>query len=100
MGPPISSRCLVTFSVASESTAQVDIPQEGAEGVILAQGGRFAGSSLDMKDGKLQYCYNWFNRERYTIESLNRVPTGKTTLRFEFVYDGEGSAREGQRLST
>jgi arylsulfatase len=53
-----------------------------------------------MKDGKLQYCYNWFNRERYTIESLNRVPTGKTTLRFEFVYDGEGSAREGQRLST
>ena len=75
--------------------AQVEIPQEGAEGVILAQGGRFAGWSLYMKDGKLKYCYNWFNRERYTIESPNRVPAGKATLRFEFVYDGGGVGKGG-----
>ncbi len=50
-------------------TADIEIPQEGAQGVIIAQGGRFAGWSLYMKDGKLKYCYNWLDRERYTIES-------------------------------
>jgi Concanavalin A-like lectin/glucanases superfamily len=76
-------------------TAQVEIPQDGAEGVILAQGGRFAGWSLYMKDGKLKYCYNWFNKQRYTIEAPNRVPAGKATLRFEFVYDGGGVGKGG-----
>jgi arylsulfatase A-like enzyme len=76
-------------------TAQVVIPQEGAEGVILAQGGRFAGWSLYMKNGKLKYCYNWFNKQRYTIESPNRVPAGQATLRFEFVYDGGGVGKGG-----
>jgi len=64
-------------------------------GVILAQGGRFAGWSLYMKDGKLKYCYNWFNKERYTIESPNRVPAGKATLRFDFAYDGAGVGKGG-----
>ena len=50
-------------------TAQVGIPQGGAEGVILAQGGRFAGWSLSMKEDKLKYCYNWFNKERYRMDS-------------------------------
>jgi hypothetical protein len=76
-------------------TAQVEIPQEGAEGVILAQGGRFAGWSLYMKDGKIKYCYNWFNKQRYTIESPNPVPAGKAALRFEFVYDGGGVGKGG-----
>jgi len=44
-------------------TAEIEIPQETAQGVIVAQGGRFAGWSLYVKDGKLKYCYNWLNRE-------------------------------------
>jgi hypothetical protein len=76
-------------------SAQVEIPQQAAQGVILAQGGRFGGWSLYMKDGKLKYCYNWFNRQHYTIESPNRVPAGKATLRFEFVYDGGGVGKGG-----
>ena len=76
-------------------TAQVEYLRKGADGVILAQGGRFAGWSLYMKDGKLKYCYNWFNRQRYTIESPNRVPPGKATLRFDFVYDGGGVGKGG-----
>ncbi len=63
--------------------------------MILAQGGRFAGWSLYMKNGKLKYCYNWFNKQRYTIESPNRVPAGQATLRFEFVYDGGGVGKGG-----
>ena len=40
-------------------TADVEIPQGGANGVIIAQGGRFGGWSLYLKDGKPTYCYNF-----------------------------------------
>jgi arylsulfatase A-like enzyme len=69
-------------------TAEVEILQGGEEGVILAQGGRFAGWSLYMKDGKLSYVYNWFGRERYTITAPEPLAPGKATIRFEFAYDG------------
>ncbi len=69
-------------------TAEVEIPQGCAEGVILAQGGRFAGWSLYMIDGKVSYQHNWFGRERYTVTAPEPVAPGQATIRFEFVYDG------------
>jgi arylsulfatase A-like enzyme len=69
-------------------TADVDIPKEGGKGVIICQGGRFAGWSLYMKDGKLSYVYNWFDAFRYTITSKEAIAPGKATIRFEFAYDG------------
>jgi hypothetical protein len=56
----------------------VEVPQETAQGVIIAQGGRFGGWSLYGKDGKLRYCYNWLNRERYTLESKDALPGGQS----------------------
>ena len=67
-------------------TAEVEIPEQGAEGVILAQGGRFAGWSLYMKDGKVSYVHNWVGKERYTITSPEPVTSGKATIRYEFNY--------------
>ena len=58
-------------------TAEVDIPKGGGEGVILCQGGRFAGWSLYMKDGKPSYVHNWVGKERYTITAPQRVPAGQ-----------------------
>ena len=69
-------------------TAEVEVPQGGGEGVILCQGGRFAGWSLFMKDGKASYVYNWFGKERYTIASTDTLPSGKATIQFEFSYEG------------
>jgi arylsulfatase len=69
-------------------TAEVDIPKGGGEGVILCQGGRFAGWSLYMKDGKPSYVHNWVGKERYTITAPRRVPSGRATIRYEFAYDG------------
>jgi arylsulfatase len=69
-------------------TAEVEIPQGGAEGVILAQGGRFAGWSLYMKGGKVSYVHNWVGKERYTITTAEPVAPGKATIRYEFAYDG------------
>jgi arylsulfatase A-like enzyme len=75
-------------------TAEVEVPQ-GANGVILAQGGRFAGWSLYMKDGKPMYAYNWVAKEKYTVAADKPVPAGKATIRFEFAYDGGGAGKGG-----
>jgi arylsulfatase len=83
-------------------TADIEVPKETAQGVILAQGGRFAGWSLYVKDGKLKYCYNWLDRQRYTLESKDTLPDGKVTVKFEFTYDGGGVGKggSGNSLST
>jgi arylsulfatase len=69
-------------------TAQVEIPDRGAEGVILCQAGRFGGWSLYQKGGKPTYTYNFLGLERFTIAAPEAVPAGKATIRFEFNYDG------------
>jgi len=69
-------------------TAEVEIPQGGADGVILSQGGRFAGWSLYMKDGKVSYVHNWVGLERYTITAPEPLAPGKATIHYEFAYDG------------
>jgi hypothetical protein len=69
-------------------TANVEIPKEGADGVILAQGGRFAGWSLYMADDKVSYVHNWVGLERYTITSEDTLTPGKATIRYEFDYAG------------
>jgi arylsulfatase len=69
-------------------TAEVEIPEGGGEGVIVCQGGRFAGWSLYMKDGKVSYVHNWVGKERYTITAPQTVSPGKATIRYEFAYEG------------
>jgi len=78
-------------------TAEVEIPPGGGEGVILCQGGRFAGWSLYMKDGKVSYVHNWVDKDYYTITSPEALPAGKATIRYEFAYDGgkPGSGGKG-----
>ena len=80
---------------SSTITAEVDIPQGGANGVILAQGGRFGGWSLYLKDGKPAYVYNWVGQERYTIAGAQPVPAGKATITLDFAYDGGGRGKGG-----
>jgi arylsulfatase len=76
-------------------TAEVQIPAGGANGVILAQGGRFGGWSLYMQDGKPAYVYNWVGLERYTIAAANPLPPGKAVIRLDFAYDGGGRGQGG-----
>jgi arylsulfatase A-like enzyme len=76
-------------------TATIEVPQSGGDGVIIAQGGRFGGWTLYMKGGKLKYCYNYLNQERYTVESKDALPPGKAVVKLEFKYDGGGVAKGG-----
>src|SRR5688572_24580389 len=76
-------------------TADVDIPQGGANGVMLAQAGRFGGWSLYMKDGKPTYTYNFLGLQRFTVASSQSLATGKATIRYEFASDGPGMGKGG-----
>jgi arylsulfatase A-like enzyme len=76
-------------------TAEVVVPESGSEGVIVAQGGAFAGWSLYVKGGKPVYCYNLFGLQRFKIEGDDSVPPGEHQVRMEFAYDGGGLAKGG-----
>jgi hypothetical protein len=76
-------------------TADVVVPKNGANGVLLAQGGRFGGWALYVKDGKPVYTYNWLGLNRYSVASQQRLAPGKATIRFEFAYDGGGAGKGG-----
>ena len=61
-------------------TAQVVIPVEGAVGVLLAQGGQFAGYSFYIKEKRLHYTHNYVGQQEYTLRSPSEVPAGKRAL--------------------
>jgi arylsulfatase len=81
-------------------TAEVVVPTTGAQGVIIAQGGRFGGWSLYAKDGKLKYCYNLFGIRQFYAEANKMIPPGQHQVRMEFTYDGGGLAKGGVHCST
>ena len=61
-------------------TAELVIPEGGANGVIVAQGGRFAGWSLYIVEGRLAYCHNWFDSDYYYVKTDDPLPTGEVTV--------------------
>jgi arylsulfatase len=76
-------------------TAELQIPEAGAQGVILAQGGRFGGWALYLKDGKPAYTYNFLGLEQFTVASSEALPAGPATVVFDFAYDGGGVGKGG-----
>ncbi len=80
-----------SFSV----TAEVDVPDGGAEGVIIAQGGRFGGWALYAKDGKAKFVYNVLGIQEFATEADAPIPAGTHQVRMEFAYDGGGLAKGG-----
>jgi arylsulfatase len=80
-----------SFSV----TAEVDIPTGGAEGVIIAQGGRFGGWCLYAKDGKAKFVYNVLGIQEFATEADAPIPEGTHQVRMEFSYDGGGLGKGG-----
>lgn len=92
----LTENSVINFKNKSHSiTAEVIVPEAGAEGVIIAQGGLIGGWSLYAKEGKPKYCYNFYGVEQYYIEGTSRIPAGQHRVRMEFAYDGGGLARGG-----
>jgi len=80
-----------SFSV----TAEIELASQPANGVIIAQGGRFGGWSVYARDGKLKFVYNVLGIHEFTTEATEPIPQGKHQVRMEFAYDGGGLAKGG-----
>lgn len=76
-------------------TAQVELPETSASGVLLSQGGYLGGWSFYADDGVLKYAYNFIGLTTTTITSTTPLPSGRHQLRAEFAYDGGGLAKGG-----
>jgi arylsulfatase A-like enzyme len=77
-------------------TAEVEIPAgTTANGILIAQGGRFGGWALYVKDGIVAYDYNFLGINRYTVSAKTKLTPGKHTIVFDFAYDGGGPGKGG-----
>jgi arylsulfatase len=76
-------------------TAEVVVPDDGARGVIISQGGAFAGWCLYAREGRPVYCYNLLGLQHFKIEGDSSLPAGTHQVRMEFAYDGGGLAKGG-----
>ena len=76
-------------------TAELDVPEDGAQGVIIAQGGSIGGWSLYVKDGHPRYCYNLLGVQRFYVGSEKHLSPGTHQVRMEFAYDGPGMGKGG-----
>jgi arylsulfatase len=88
-GPRILNR---THSI----TADVEIPEGGAEGALASFGGTDGGFSFFVKEGKLQYLHNYVARDYLHVESTETVPAGSHKLRFEFEVTGPPDIANGK----
>jgi arylsulfatase len=76
-------------------TAEVEVPEGGGNGTIIAQGGRFGGWSLYVKNGVPGYDYNFLGLKQTSIVADKPLAPGKATLKFDFAYDGGGQGKGG-----
>jgi arylsulfatase A-like enzyme len=92
----LSENSVVSIKNKSFSiTAEIEIGSKPANGVIIAQGGKFGGWSVYAKDGKLKFTYNVLGIHEFPTEATEPIPQGKHQVRMEFAYDGGGLAKGG-----
>jgi arylsulfatase A-like enzyme len=93
----LAENCVIDIKNKSHSvTAEIVVPQGGAEGVIVSQGANTGGWSLYAKNGKLKYCYNWGNFKHFFVEGSTPIPAGEHQVRMEFAYAGGGLGKGGK----
>jgi arylsulfatase len=71
-------------------TADIEVPQGGAEGMMLTSGGRFGGYGFYLLKGKPVFLWNLVDLERMKWEGADALPPGRHTVEFDFKYDGLG----------
>jgi arylsulfatase A-like enzyme len=92
-------------------TAEITVPDGGAEGMIVTFGGRFGGYGLFLQDGKPVFVYNLLDLERFRWEGgvgglvgedvfARALEPGRHTLEFDFKYDGPGPGKGGSGVFT
>jgi arylsulfatase len=96
-GSPVPfAACPKVYNRPFSITADVVIPAEGAEGILLAQGGRTGGYTFFVKDQKLRFIYNYLGRDKFNLVSDEAVPAGEVVLRYEFEPNGQPDPAAGK----
>jgi hypothetical protein len=82
-------------------TAEITVPEGGAEGMLVTLGGRFGGYGLFLQKGKPVFVYNFLDLERFRWEGGgSALKAGKHKVVFDFKYDGPGPAKGGVGVLT
>jgi arylsulfatase A-like enzyme len=93
----LSENCILSIKNKSHSvTAEIKVPEDGAKGVIVAQGANIGGWSLYFNEGKLKYCYNYGGFQNFFVESADPIAPGDHQVRMEFTYAGGGLGKGGK----
>ncbi len=80
----------VLLNTSYTITADIEVPEGGAEGMILTSGGRFAGYGFYLLGGKPVFLWNYLDLERIKWEGPEPLAPGRHTIEFDFRYDGLG----------
>ncbi len=88
MGSLLENDFINVKNTSFEIVADIETPDKPVNGVIVAQGGRFGGWSLYVKDGTPMFMYNYLGIDRYTATASAKLPKGKATVKMDFAYDG------------
>ncbi len=72
-------------------TADLEVPEGGAEGMILTSGGRFGGYGFYLREGKPVFLWNLVDLKRIKWEGPDAIAPGRHTVEFDFTYEGLGA---------
>jgi len=76
-------------------TAEIEVPQGGAEGVLVTDGGRFGGYGFYLLKGRPVFTWNLIQLERVKWQGKDALAPGKHTLEFDWRYNGPGPGKGG-----
>jgi arylsulfatase len=76
-------------------TADVEVPDSKAEGMIVTHGGVEGGYGLYLREGKPTFVYNYLGIDRPTFTAKDALAKGKATIVVDFKYDGSGAGKGG-----
>jgi arylsulfatase len=79
-------------------TAEIEVPANGGDGMLVTTGGKFAGYGLYLLNGKPVFLYNFMDMERFRWEAPDALAPGKHTIVFDFTSDGPGMAKGGSGI--
>jgi arylsulfatase len=96
----LSENCVLNLKIKSHSvTAEIVVPEDGAEGAIISQGANSGGWSLCAKGGKLKSRYNWGGFKHFYVEGTTPIPADDRQVRMEFAHAGGGwQGRQGNAI--
>ncbi len=81
-------------------TAEIEVPKEVCEGMLVTEGGHFGGYGFYIVKGKPVFTYNLLALEKFRWQANSTLSPGKHTLVFDFAYDGPGFGKGGTGVMT